>query len=74
MNNLIYLFHDYGYLFYLIILVLAIIEGPIISVFLGAMLHFVGLNFYLVFLSIVLGDLIGDSTLYFLGYKYGDRI
>jgi len=73
-QNLVHLFNDYGYVFYLLIILLTIVEGPIISVFLGGMLSTGLLSFPLVYASVMLGDIIGDTLLYNLGYIYGEKI
>lgn len=56
---------------YIILLPIAIVEGPIISVtggFLSAQGH---LTLWMVYLIVMLGDLIGDVVWYYLGYHYG---
>ncbi len=53
---------------YLIVVPLAIIEGPIISVISGFLTTLGVFNLPLVFLVLVLGDIVGDAIQYSLGY------
>ena len=69
-TQLIKLILDYRYL---IILPIAIIEGPIITVICGFLVSAGQLNLYIVYLIVMLGDLIGDIGWYYLGYCYGHR-
>ena len=55
---------QYGYL---ILLPVAVIEGPIAAILAGALVASGELNAYLVFLILVVGDLIGDFLYYSLG-------
>jgi membrane protein DedA with SNARE-associated domain len=52
--------------------VFALVEGPIITVMLGSIVKLGYLNFSLVYIAVMLGDSIGDTFLYYLGYRYGD--
>lgn len=63
---------------YLILVPIAIAEGPIASVIAGFLVTLGFLNIFLVYVIIVLGDIIGDTAFYYLGYggktilnKYG---
>lgn len=63
---------------YLILVPIAIVEGPIASVIAGFLVTLGFLNIFFVYVIIVLGDIIGDTALYYLGYggktilnKYG---
>lgn len=58
---------------YLIIFPLAILEGPILTVVAGFLVTTGALNFFLVYIIVVIGDIIGDAWLYFLGHS-GQRI
>ncbi|HBM15666.1 MAG TPA: hypothetical protein DD381_04890 [Lentisphaeria bacterium] len=58
---------------YWILLPIAIIEGPIISVIGGFLCAHNILNFYIVYLIIVLGDTIGDCFYYWLARIYGTK-
>ena len=70
---LLNLYLNHNYIFYIFIIFLALIEGPFLSIILGVFLKFGFLDFYLVYASVMIGDLIGDVILYRLGYKYGDK-
>lgn len=60
---------QYGYYF---LFPIAILEGPIISI-LGGFLVSVGkLNFIIVYLIVILGDIIGDTMYYVLG-RWGEK-
>ncbi len=66
---------------YLIIIPLSIFEGPIITVISGFLVAGGFLNIFIIYMIIVLGDILGDTGLYFLGYfgkniinKYGKYI
>lgn len=54
---------------YLIIIPLAIIEGPITSVISGFLTTLGVFNIFLVFMIMVLGDIIGDAIYYYIGYS-----
>ena len=54
---------------YVILIPLAIIEGPIVSVIAGFLTTQGIFNLLLVFLVMVAGDIIGDGIFYFIGYK-----
>ncbi|MBI5817085.1 MAG: VTT domain-containing protein [Candidatus Yonathbacteria bacterium] len=63
---------------YLILIPIAIVEGPIASVIAGFLVTLGFLNIFWVYVIIVLGDIVGDTALYYLGYggktilhKYG---
>lgn len=58
---------------YLIILPVSIIEGPIITVIAAFLAHQGYFNFFIVYLVVVLGDLIGDLLFYSFGY-FGKRL
>ena len=52
---------------YFAIFPLSIVEGPIITILSGFLASLGKINIYLVYAIVILGDLIGDSVLYFLG-------
>lgn len=54
---------------YFILLPIAIVEGPIATVIAGFLVTFGYLNVFLVYIIIILGDIIGDTILYYLGFK-----
>jgi membrane protein DedA with SNARE-associated domain len=57
---------------YVVLLPIAILEGPIISVIAGFFVSVGQMNFWIVFAILVLGDLIGDFILYGIG-RWGGR-
>ena len=63
----------YSYAGYALITILAVFEGPIVTVALGSIINLGYLNFTLVYIAVILGDVIGDVFLYSMGYKYGDK-
>lgn len=54
---------------YLILIPLAILEGPIVSVIAGFLATQGIFNLFLLFFVMVTGDIIGDAIFYFIGYK-----
>jgi len=58
---------------YLIVIPLAIAEGPIISVICGFLATLGFFNPFLVYVIMVMGDIIGDGIFYYIGYK-GKRL
>lgn len=66
---------------YLILIPLAVAEGPIITVIAGFLVTLGYMNIFLVYLIVIVGDLAGDTVFYSLGrwgkrfiYKYGHYI
>jgi membrane protein DedA with SNARE-associated domain len=72
-ETLLHIYTNYSYLGYPIISVFALVEGPVITVMLGSIVKLGYLNFFLVYFAVMLGDIIGDTFLYYLGYRYGDK-
>lgn len=54
---------------YLILMPLAIIEGPIIAVVCGFLVTLNVMNPLLVYVILVAGDIIGDGFIYYIGYS-----
>ncbi len=54
---------------YLIVIPLAIIEGPIISVICGFLATLGVFNPFLIFIVMVAGDIVGDGIYYYIGYS-----
>lgn len=54
---------------YIILAPLSIIEGPIIAVACGFLVTLKILNPFLVYVVLVIGDIIGDGTIYYIGYS-----
>jgi membrane protein DedA with SNARE-associated domain len=63
----IFLSH-HGYWF---MLPLMIVEGPVITIIASMLARLGAFNIFIVFLFSVLGDMIGDVILYWLGYRFG---
>jgi len=54
---------------YLILIPLSIIEGPIVAVVCGFLVTLNILNLLLVYVILVIGDVVGDGIIYYLGYS-----
>ncbi|MFZ1019520.1 MAG: VTT domain-containing protein [Minisyncoccia bacterium] len=54
---------------YLILVPLAIIEGPIVTVVCGFLVTLKFFNPFLVYIIMVLGDIVGDGIIYYIGYS-----
>lgn len=59
------------YLVYGVILLLTCIEGPILSMLAGLLYRLGYFSFVPLFGALILGDLLGDSIWYFVGYYFG---
>lgn len=53
---------------YIILIPLAIIEGPIVTVICGFLVTLKFFNPYVVYIVMVLGDIVGDGGIYYMGY------
>jgi membrane protein DedA with SNARE-associated domain len=69
MDHLILLLETYKYL---IILPLAILEGPILAIIIGFLITLNFFNPVVAFLILTLGDVIGDSAMYLIG-RWGGK-
>lgn len=58
---------------YFILIPLAILEGPIISVVAGFLTTLQIFNLTIIFIIILIGDILGDGIFYYIGYK-GKRL
>ena len=56
---------------YLLMIPVAVIEGPVLSMICGVLVRLGQLNVVLTFLALATGDLIGDAMWYWLGRRYG---
>ncbi|MDB5190300.1 MAG: associated Golgi protein-related protein [Parcubacteria group bacterium] len=56
---------------YGLLLVAAILEGPIVFFLAGLLIHLGVLDLVPAFISLMIGDLIGDTIYYVIGYRYG---
>jgi membrane protein DedA with SNARE-associated domain len=54
---------------YLILIPLAIIEGPIVTVICGFLVTLKFFNPFVVYIVMVLGDIVGDGLIYYMGYS-----
>jgi len=54
---------------YFIVVPLSIIEGPIITVICGFLVTLKVFNPIVVYIVIVIGDIVGDAMVYYIGYK-----
>jgi membrane protein DedA with SNARE-associated domain len=70
---LISIYTAHHYEIYAVILVVGLLEGPFVSMVCGAILAMGFLNFWPVYAILMLGDLIGDTVWYFIGYRFGER-
>jgi len=70
-NWIIHFGTAHEYLVYLLIIVVACAEGPWISLILGVLLRLGFFYFWPIYISLMLGDLIGDIIWYYIGRKYG---
>jgi membrane protein DedA with SNARE-associated domain len=67
-QNIFQFLHLYGYW---LMLPLMILEGPVVTL-IAAMLASLGaFNIFVVFILSIIGDIIGDLGLYWIGYKFG---
>ncbi|MDB5245532.1 MAG: hypothetical protein JWN90_637 [Parcubacteria group bacterium] len=56
---------------YGLLLVAAVLEGPIVFFLAGLLIHLGVLDLVPAFISLMIGDLIGDTIYYVIGYRYG---
>jgi membrane protein DedA with SNARE-associated domain len=54
---------------YIILIPLAIIEGPIVTVICGFLVTLKFFNPFVVYIVMVLGDIVGDGGIYYIGYS-----
>ena len=70
-NWIIHFGTTHEYLVYLLIVAIACAEGPWISLILGVLLRLGFFFFWPIYVSLMLGDLIGDVIWYYIGRRYG---
>lgn len=70
---LIQVAHTHQYIVYAIIVVLACVEGPILSMIFGVLIKFGYFSFWPVYIALMLGDLAGDTIWYQIGKNFGHR-
>lgn len=56
---------------YFLLFPISLAEGPIVTIIAGFLSSTGVMNFYLSYLLVVMGDLIGDSIIYYFGYRSG---
>jgi len=71
--NLELIFIHHKFLFYIIYLILAIVEGPIVDFTLGYFSNTLPFNLIIIYIIAFLGDFIGDLLVYSLG-RYFDNV
>jgi membrane protein DedA with SNARE-associated domain len=54
---------------YLIVIPLSIIEGPILTVICGFLVTLKVFNPFVIYVVVVLGDVVGDALVYYIGYS-----
>ena len=69
-NQLIDLLLQYRYV---LIVPVAVVGGPPFSILLGFIVRFSALLFLPTYLSLILGEIIGDVAWYWIGYHFGER-
>jgi membrane-associated protein len=56
---------------YFLIIALAFVEGPIVSMILGVLIKLGYFPFIPIYIALMVGDVLGDSTWYLVGRKWG---
>ncbi|MFH1393183.1 MAG: DedA family protein [Patescibacteria group bacterium] len=64
MENLVSLLTNYGYF---ILFPISVIEGPIVTIVAGFLASLGILNFFIVYVIVTLGDVLGDNAFYWAG-------
>jgi membrane protein DedA with SNARE-associated domain len=62
---------SHSILIYAVVVIIAMLEGPFLSLFLGGLLFAGYFSLIPLYVSLMLGDLIGDVVWYYLGFRYG---
>ncbi len=68
LDQVVDLLHSYRYF---LLLPISVVEGPIVTIIAGFLSSTGAMNFYLAYLVVVMGDLIGDSIIYYFGHRSG---
>jgi membrane protein DedA with SNARE-associated domain len=58
---------------YAVLIPLAILEGPIVAMIAGLLVHAGLFNFFIAYLILIMGDVISDTFSYYVGYVGGER-
>ncbi|MES2223624.1 MAG: VTT domain-containing protein [Patescibacteria group bacterium] len=64
---------NHVYLVYSILIILGFLEGPFLSLICGVLLRLGHLFVVPVYVSLMIGDLIGDALWYYLGFRFGHK-
>ncbi len=64
---------NHATLVYIVTVVVAIVEGPILSIFFGVLIKAGDFPFWPVYFALMAGDVIGDIAWYYIGRNYGMR-
>jgi membrane-associated protein len=64
---------NHAVIVYVVIIVIAIVEGPILSVLFGVIIKSGAFPFWPVYLALMAGDVIGDAGWYYIGRNFGMR-
>jgi membrane protein DedA with SNARE-associated domain len=70
---LIQMFSSHQYLIYAIIIAVSFVEGPVLAVFCGMLLHLDSISFLPIYIALMAGDTIGDIIWYTVGYHFGRK-
>lgn len=68
---LIHFASAHHYIVYFIVIIFACIEGPILSMIFGVLIKLGYFTFWPAYISLMLGDLFGDTIWYYVGRRYG---
>src|SRR4051812_35422500 len=67
-DQLVHLLNSYRYI---LLFPISIVEGPIVPIIAGFLSSTGIMNFYIVYAIVVVGDLVGDSIIYYFGHRSG---
>lgn len=62
---------DHAYIIYILVILLACAEGPILSMIFGVLIKLGYFHFWPVYGALMLGDVLGDSIWYYIGHHFG---
>lgn len=63
----------HAFLVYIPVVVVAMLEGPFLSIIFGVLLRLGYFSFLPIYAALMIGDLIGDIGWYYIGYHYGRK-
>ena len=64
---------NHAVIVYAVIIIVAVVEGPILSIFLGMLIKAGAFSFWPIYFALMIGDLIGDVWWYYIGRNFGMR-